>query len=127
MKQVKILILSVIGMMAFTATATTTAKLEEKQKTVFYPEVTFTIDAVSVVNDFQIFNVNAFQSFEYHGLPIKATKELKTVAFIVEDVGFSSLGLSYTSIHYKEKLLHNYSIAFIHNLRNQNFRIRSDC
>jgi len=126
MKQARILILGVIGMIAFTATATTTAKLEEKQKTVLNYESSFTIESVSVVNDFEFVAADAVQIFQGYALPIKTNNDLKVPLAIVSDVGWRSSAIKYTTIHYKEKLLENYDLKFT-DKRKQNFSIRSDC
>lgn len=127
MKQVKFLILGVIGMIAFTATATTTAKLEDKQKTVLNYEVPFTIEAVGVVNDFHFVAADAVKIFSGYVLPVKNDYDLKIVSAIVTDVGWRSSTAKHTTIHYKEKLLENYNLNFIDNLQKQNLSIRSDC
>lgn len=127
MKQLKILFLGVIGMMAFTATATTTAKLEEKQKTVWNYESPFVIESVSVVNDFEFVAADVVQIFQEYALPLKANNDLKIPLAIVSDVGWHSSAIKHTTIHYKEKLLENYNLNFITNLRKQNLSIRSDC
>jgi hypothetical protein len=127
MKQIKFLILGVIGMMAFTVTATTTAKLEEKQKTVLNYEVLFTIEAVSVVNEFNFVAADAVQIFSGYVLPEKKENDFKNILAIVADVGWRRSAIKYTTIHYKEKLLENYNLNFITNLRKQNLSIRSDC
>lgn len=82
--------------MAFTVTATTTAKLEQKQKTELVKEFSFQINDVIVVNEYQ------FASFQDVAI-FKIFNEPKAVNAAFLDVGWRSSGQKLTSIQYKEK------------------------
>ena len=127
MKQFRVLFMLLIGMIGFTAMASTPLT-EQKQK-------------IEIVKDFQVHaiadNVLSFelvsvdidtiylQSNEAHILRI-VTEPFNTLA-IITDVGWHSSKQPFKKIPYTEKLLENYNLHFRNSLRaNKENRIREN-
>jgi len=120
MKTLRFLSIMVIGMMALTVTATTTAKLEQKQKTELVKEFSFQINDVIVVNEYQVASFQDVAIF-------KIFNEPKTVNTAFLDVGWRSSAQELTSIQYKEKLLENCNENLVYLTNKRARSIRSDC
>lgn len=107
MKSIRSLFMLVIGMMAFTATATTHVP-EQKQKPELVKEFTFQANAVSVENDYQVASVLMDVTAEPNDINVVQFKNL-TESYnhlaIVADVGWRNSKQRFTNIPYKEKLL----------------------
>lgn len=116
MKSIRSLLMIAICTVAFTSTAETTAKMEQKQKAELVMDVTIQSNAVSVVNEYQDVTVLIVTQFE------KAS-DLKVFTFVTEpltslaiadDVGWQSSSL-FTVLNFK-----NYAIINDRNLQNFN-------
>ena len=113
-----------IGMISMTAFATT-SKLEQKQKTELNIEPSVQIEAVNVVNDFQVAFVLTGATFLNSGEVKVFTFFINPVAFL-KDVGWKSEKQTYQSILYQDKLLENYNLNF-KNQFNSVPNMRSNC
>ena len=107
MKSIRSLFMLVIGMMAFTATATTHVP-EQKQKPELVKEFTFQANAVSVENDYQVATVLTDVTAEPSDMNVvqfeNVTESYNHLA-IVADVGWRNSKQRYCNIQYKKKVL----------------------
>ena len=110
MKQFRSLFMLVIGMMAFTATATTHVP-EQKQKPELVKEFTFQANTVSVENDYQVASVLMDVTAEPSDMNVvqfeNVTESYNHLA-IVADVGWRNSKQRFSNIQNKEKVLQNY-------------------
>ena len=89
MKSINKFILIAIGMMVFTATANTTAKSEQKQKTELVKDYTFLSNEVNVVNETKVITVVSDAKNEsIKSQDLKFVNEPKTSFTIIKDVGW---------------------------------------
>lgn len=127
MKPIRMLFMLVTCMVAFTVTANTTAKPEQKQKAELVKEFTPFTNTVSVVTTFEIVSIkveaNCFQDNQIL-IYVKAYEPLNYA--VVTDVGWQS-NEQPINIVSREKLLKNYDLQF----RNKHLlgisRIRDKC
>lgn len=110
MKNTRSVFILLIGMISLTAFATT-SKLDQKQKTEFKIEPSVQIDAVNVVNDFQVAFVLTSAPFLNNSEVKVFTISINPVA-ILKDVGWQREKQTYQSIQYHDKLLENYNLNF---------------
>lgn len=127
MRPIKVLFMLLIGMIGFTAMASTPLT-EQKQKIEIVKD--FQVQAIADnVLSFELVSVdpgaNFLQSNEAHILRI-VTEPFNTLA-IITDVGWHSSKQPYKKIPYTEKLLENYNLHFRNSLSaNKENRIREN-
>lgn len=128
MKPIRMLFMLVACMAAFTVTATTTAKPEQKQKAELVKELAPIANTVSVVTTFEIVSVqtdaNVFQGNQAL-IYVKSYEPLDYA--IVMDVGWRNSKKRFNNIHYKEKLFDNYNKGSVYLAYKANIPIRSNC
>lgn len=112
MKNFRFLLMGVIGMIAFTATATTTAKLEQKKNTELASEF-ISLAFNVVVNDFQVVIKDSIQINSVFVQPVQKAKYSNSFIDFVTDVSWQTPGAKFTMIHYNEKLLENCNLDFV--------------
>ena len=112
MKAIRSLFMIAIGMMVFTATATT-AKLEQKQKSELVKQVTAPTNAV-VVNEFQAVSIktDVAKSNDINVVQLETVTYPVNYLAIVTDVGWRSLRQLNKNIPYTEKLLENCNLHY---------------
>lgn len=120
MKSIHSLIMIAVCMTVFTSMATTTAKMEQKQKTELVKDFKIQAYDVSVVNEFNVVSVYADANI------LKVESESVTFKVFGPDVGSFDSKQNFSIINYKEKLLENYNKDFIVLNLNEN-RIRHCC
>ena len=114
-------------MVAFTVTAKTTAKPEQKQETALVKEFTPFTNAVSVVKniDFVLITVNT-NVFDGN-VTIIYSKKYEPLDLVVLDVGWSNRQQVITTPIYREKLLKDYNLPFKSKQLQSATKIRADC
>lgn len=127
MRPIKVLFMLLIGMIGFTAMASTPLT-EQKQKIEIVKD--FQVQAIAdKVLSFELVSVDAdaiyLQSNEAHILRI-VTEPFNTLA-IITDVGWHSSKQPFKKIPYTEKLLENYNLHFKPNLQKPFKSIRDNC
>lgn len=113
MKNFRFLLMGVIGMIAFTATATTTAKLEQKKNTELASEF-ISLAFNVVVNDFQVVIKDSIQINSVFVQPVQKAKYSNSFIDFVTDVSWQTPDAKFTMIHYNEKLLENCNLDFVY-------------
>lgn len=105
MKPIRSLILIAIGMLAFTATASTTAKLEQKQKSFAVTEYTIPTVEKQVVDISQSITLSQTAvAVTVDSMNLKKVKENLAFYTVSKDVGWRSSMASIQNI-YKRKML----------------------
>jgi hypothetical protein len=110
MKNIRSVFILLIGMISLTAFAST-SKLDQKQKTEFKVEPSVQIEAVKVVNDFQVVFVLTRASF-LNNSEVKGFAIFINPIAILNDVGWKSEKQTYQLTSYHDKLLENYNLNF---------------
>ena len=127
MKQFRVLFMLLIGMIGFTAMASTPLT-EQKQKIEIVKDFQVQSIADNVLS-FELVSVDTdtiyLQSNEAHILRI-VTEPFNTLA-IITDVGWHSSKQPFKKIPYTEKLLENYNLHFKPNLQKPFKSIRDNC
>lgn len=126
MKNIRSVFMIAIGMMAFTAFATT-SKLDQKPTTVLTTEQSVMIDAVNVDYTFDVVSVTMDSAFSQCIFIVSNQKIVKPSLAIISDVGWQTESLSFEQIGYNEKLLENYNLNFKTDKTSSCNRIRNDC
>lgn len=127
MKQFKVLFMLLIGMIGFTAMASTPLT-EQKQKIEIVKDFQVNTIADNVLS-FQLVTADAniiyLQSSEDHNLRI-VIQRFNTLA-IITDVGWNSSKQLFNKILHTEKFLENYNLHFLPNLKKPYKSIRDNC
>lgn len=124
MKSIRSLFMIAIGMMLFTVTANTTAKLEQKQNTELVKEFTVPAYEVSVVNETKVVSVvidTQINSIEDQ--TSKTASEPESSYSIIKDVGWRSQKGNTTTNELKEKYPGNLIKEDVHLIHRENPRI----
>jgi len=120
MKSIRSFIMIAVCMAVFTSKATTTASMEQKQKTEFVKDFKIQTYDVSVVNEFNVVSVYSETNvFRIESNPVQ-------IYNVNLDVGLINSEQKFSSIDYKEKLLKNYNKDFTSINLKEN-RIRHCC
>lgn len=127
MRPIKGLFMLLIGMISFTAMATTTAKPEQKQKMEIIKEFKAQeVTPVIVVLEYPAVFVEAV--FMPGANPTKKPIDEPTYLFaVLLDVGWQGTESKNKLIPYREKLLDNYNLHFKSYTQEPIKRIRSNC
>ncbi|TDO68840.1 hypothetical protein EV143_11824 [Flavobacterium chryseum] len=128
MKPIRSLFLIAIGMMVFTATATT-AKLEQKQKTELVKEFSLPTNEVSVEkeNPAVSFILIDTQTQSIKAQALKVSNEPESLYAIIKDVGWRSQKGNTTTKTLKEKFPDNLNKESVNLIHRENTKTKDNC
>lgn len=128
MRFFKGLFMLLIGMIGFTALASTPVTEQKQKVEIVKVFKALTIVDIVLTNDYNLVTDTKYLLQEPMPVFLRNGNDQVSLSFaIITDVGWQSFKREFKEIPYTEKLLENYNINFRYRIENPNNQIRDNC